>query len=144
MITPIAFFGGNLGGGEMVLLFVIALLLFGAKNLPKIARNLGRSMEEFRRAAREVKDEVMRADQEYSSPPPQRLTGGEPRAAKNDEPDGAPGETPGGATDGATGGMPGDATSSTPVSEPGEAPGSASGDAPGEGMSGEGERHENG
>ncbi len=55
-------FGGMTGGGEILLVLVIALLLFGSKNLPKIARSIGRSMEEFRRAAKDVTDEVMRSD----------------------------------------------------------------------------------
>ena len=53
----------NIGGTEVILILVVALLLFGAKNLPKIARSMGKSVEEFRRAAREVSREVMMADQ---------------------------------------------------------------------------------
>jgi len=60
-MTPIlGFIGGSLGTGELVLIFVVVLLLFGSKNLPKIARGLGRALEEFRRAAREVSSEIMR------------------------------------------------------------------------------------
>ena len=68
----------NIGGTEVFLILVVALLLFGAKNLPKIARGLGKSVEEFRRAAREVSHEVMTADQADDTPPPQpkQITGG--------------------------------------------------------------------
>ncbi len=52
------------GISELLLIFTALLLLFGAKNLPKIARNLGKSMETFRRSAREVTDEVMYSDVE--------------------------------------------------------------------------------
>jgi sec-independent protein translocase protein TatA len=38
----------NVGGGEIVLLLLLALLLFGAKRLPEIGRSLGRGMREFK------------------------------------------------------------------------------------------------
>ena len=44
---------------EILLVLVVALMLFGAKRLPEIARTLGKTMEEFRRAARDVTDEIM-------------------------------------------------------------------------------------
>lgn len=60
--------------GELLLIFVVLLLLFGAKNLPGIARTLGRTLEEFRRAARDVTDELMHSDEkaeEDTSPEPE-------------------------------------------------------------------------
>ncbi len=62
-LMPLAFFGASLGGGEMFLVLAVALLLFGSKNLPKVARSLGKAMEEFRRAAREVSNEVLHGDE---------------------------------------------------------------------------------
>jgi sec-independent protein translocase protein TatA len=59
---PIAFLGGSMSGGEILLIMVALLMLFGSKNLPSIARNIGKSMETFRKASREVTDEIMRAD----------------------------------------------------------------------------------
>ena len=38
----------NIGTGEIVLLLLLALLLFGAKRLPEIGRSLGRGMREFK------------------------------------------------------------------------------------------------
>ena len=64
---PVAFFGGSPGPGELMIIFTVALLLFGSKNLPKIARGLGRVLEEFRRAARQVSDELTKADHEPPS-----------------------------------------------------------------------------
>ena len=55
--------GGSFGSGEVLLIFVVVLLLFGSKNLPTIARSLGKALEEFRRAARDVSDEIVRGDQ---------------------------------------------------------------------------------
>ena len=58
----VALLGGGLGGGEILLILAVALLLFDSKNLPKIARGLGNAMEEFRRASRQVTQELMRED----------------------------------------------------------------------------------
>jgi sec-independent protein translocase protein TatA len=38
----------NIGAGEIILLLLLALLLFGAKRLPEIGRSLGRGMREFK------------------------------------------------------------------------------------------------
>ncbi|HOW98541.1 MAG TPA: twin-arginine translocase TatA/TatE family subunit [Kiritimatiellia bacterium] len=65
-----AFLAGNTGGGEILLVFVVALVLFGSKRLPGLARSLGRAIEEFRRAARDVSDEIQRASDEPPAPPP--------------------------------------------------------------------------
>ena len=70
-MNTIALFGGGLGGGEIVIILAVALLLFGSKNLPKVARSLGRAMEEFRRATRQVSNELM-TSAEDSDPPRQR------------------------------------------------------------------------
>ena len=45
----------SVGGGEMVALVLLALLLFGPKELPKIARTIGKAMTEFRRAQNDLK-----------------------------------------------------------------------------------------
>jgi sec-independent protein translocase protein TatA len=58
-----------MSGGEILLVMVALLLLFGSKNLPGIARNIGKSIESFRRASREVTDEIMRADLDRDPPP---------------------------------------------------------------------------
>ncbi len=46
------------GGWEWIVIFLVILLLFGAKRLPDLARGLGRGISEFRKAAREVSDEL--------------------------------------------------------------------------------------
>src|ERR1700757_2463134 len=45
----------DIGLQELVLIFVIALLVFGPKNLPQLGRALGRAMREFRRASDEFR-----------------------------------------------------------------------------------------
>ena len=41
---------GNLGGPDLLIILLIVLVLFGAKKLPDLARSLGQSMNEFRKA----------------------------------------------------------------------------------------------
>src|SRR5215475_12047094 len=48
----------NLGFSEMVFLFVLALLIFGPKKLPEIGRQIGRFMNEFKRASNEFKAQI--------------------------------------------------------------------------------------
>lgn len=59
----------GVGGGELLLVMVVALMLFGSKNLPKIARSFGRTTEQMRRAVQEVKSEIMRAELNEAKPP---------------------------------------------------------------------------
>jgi sec-independent protein translocase protein TatA len=66
-LLVLSFFSISPGGGELILVLLVVLLLFGAKNVPKIARSMGKAMEEFRRAAREVHDEIMHSDTESTS-----------------------------------------------------------------------------
>lgn len=47
---------GPLGWQEMIVIFVLALLLFGPKKLPELGKNLAKAMGEFRRASNELKD----------------------------------------------------------------------------------------
>lgn len=49
---------GPLGGPEIALIFLIMLLLFGAKKLPQLARGIGKSMGEFKKAREEFEDEI--------------------------------------------------------------------------------------
>jgi len=46
---------GPLGPEELVAIFILALLLFGPKELPKLGRTIGKAMTEFRRAQSELK-----------------------------------------------------------------------------------------
>lgn len=62
----------NIGNTELVIILVIILLLFGAKKLPELARGLGKSMQEFKKATREVEDNFRDAmnDEEVKKPAP--------------------------------------------------------------------------
>ena len=48
----------DIGLQELVLIFVIALLVFGPKNLPQLGRSLGRAMREFKRASDEFRTTI--------------------------------------------------------------------------------------
>lgn len=53
----------NLAGPEGLLIFLIVLLLFGAKKLPELARGLGQAVKEFSKAKEDVNTEISRATQ---------------------------------------------------------------------------------
>ena len=66
MNSTLAFLG-TLGTQEMVLIFLILLLLFGAKKLPQLARGIGKSVGEFRKAREEFEDEIRKGGEEYEN-----------------------------------------------------------------------------
>jgi len=51
----------NLGATEIFFIFLIFLLLFGAKKLPDLARGVGKAMKEFKNATREVEEDIKSA-----------------------------------------------------------------------------------
>lgn len=53
---------GNLGGGEIILILLVILVLFGAKKIPELAQGLGKGMKEFKKALKDVEDEVKPTD----------------------------------------------------------------------------------
>jgi sec-independent protein translocase protein TatA len=53
MITLSPFLAAFLGGQELLIILVIILILFGGAKLPALARGLGQSMKEFKKAAKE-------------------------------------------------------------------------------------------
>ena len=67
----------NLGGGEIILILALVLILFGAKKLPELAKGLGTGIKEFKKATREVTEEVSHAMDE-TPPPPKRLAANPP------------------------------------------------------------------
>ncbi|RKZ27159.1 twin-arginine translocase TatA/TatE family subunit, partial [bacterium] len=44
----------GIGWGELILIFLVILLLFGAKKLPEIGRALGKGIREFKRSIKEI------------------------------------------------------------------------------------------
>lgn len=54
----------NFGMGELVVILLIVLILFGASKVPEIARALGKSIAEFKKAGKEAQDNVQEIVQE--------------------------------------------------------------------------------
>jgi TatA/E family protein of Tat protein translocase len=79
----------GIGMPELIVVFVIALLVFGPKELPKIGKTIGKAMGEFRRASDELRDGIQREidaaehETQVSSPtsPEPAPVGSEPLAA---------------------------------------------------------------
>lgn len=49
------------GGGQILLILAVVLVLFGAKKIPELAKGLGMGIKEFKKATREVTDEIQNA-----------------------------------------------------------------------------------
>lgn len=82
---PLGFFSGAPGAGELVVVFVVILILFGPRRLPEVARTIGKILAHLRRASYEFRDQVMSIDtpRAYDVPPDPDA----PDAAHCDRPD---------------------------------------------------------
>lgn len=67
-LLPLALFG-DVGGGEMLVVLAAILLLFGGKRLPSIARTVGKTLSDLRRASQDFKDQVLHADETLDGKP---------------------------------------------------------------------------
>ena len=75
---------GSIGMPELIIIFVIALIIFGPRKLPELGRSLGKSLAEFKRASNELKSTLeeeirleeqrttLEAAQGRAAPPPRR------------------------------------------------------------------------
>ncbi len=59
---------GNIGTGEILLIILFILIFFGAKKIPELAQGLGKGIREFRKAAREVQDDVEKEVKKIDEP----------------------------------------------------------------------------
>ncbi|HEX5399009.1 MAG TPA: twin-arginine translocase TatA/TatE family subunit [Verrucomicrobiae bacterium] len=62
-------FAAWLGGWEWVIVILAVLLLFGAKKIPELARGLGTGIKEFKKATREVTEEIQNATDDKPAKP---------------------------------------------------------------------------
>ncbi len=85
MKTPMAFMAGGFGWGEMIVVVLVVLLLFGAKRVPDLARSLGRSLSEFKKGREEGARDVSGAP---AQTPPQ-ASSSETASGKTSSADGA-------------------------------------------------------
>ncbi len=56
----------GLGMQELVVIFLIVFLLFGAKNLPEIAKGVGKGIKEFKNALRSMRDDAAETKEDKS------------------------------------------------------------------------------
>ena len=49
---------GNFGTTEILLIVLVILIFFGAKKIPELAQGLGKGIREFRKAAKEVSEDI--------------------------------------------------------------------------------------
>jgi sec-independent protein translocase protein TatA len=79
---------GPIGLPELVIIFVVALIIFGPRKLPELGRSLGKSIQEFKRASNELRstlDEEIRLEDRRSAvaaattaPPPSDVVSHQP------------------------------------------------------------------
>jgi len=61
---------GSIGMPELIIIFVIALIIFGPRKLPELGKSLGRSLSEFRRASNELRstlDDEIRLEEQKNA-----------------------------------------------------------------------------
>jgi sec-independent protein translocase protein TatA len=81
---------GSIGMPELIIIFVIALIIFGPRKLPELGRSLGKSLAEFKKASNELRstlEEEIRVEEQKAKVEPPK--GSEPpmaSAPRNDEP----------------------------------------------------------
>jgi len=66
---------GSIGMPELIIIFMIALIIFGPRKLPELGRSLGKSLGEFKRASNELRntlDEEIRLEEQRAAEPVRR------------------------------------------------------------------------
>jgi sec-independent protein translocase protein TatA len=86
---------GSIGMQELIIIFVIALIIFGPRKLPELGRSLGKSLAEFKRASNDLRntlEEEIRIDEQRSvqAPKPAPVQETEAPVAPHAADDGTP------------------------------------------------------
>ncbi|PKL83743.1 MAG: twin-arginine translocase TatA/TatE family subunit [Ignavibacteriae bacterium HGW-Ignavibacteriae-3] len=58
---------GNLGAGEILLIVLVILILFGSKKIPDLAQGIGKGMREFKKALNDVQEDIKISDKSDSN-----------------------------------------------------------------------------
>jgi sec-independent protein translocase protein TatA len=54
----------NVGMGELLVILLVVLLLFGSKKIPEIAQGLGKGIREFKKSIKDVEEQITTPDKE--------------------------------------------------------------------------------
>jgi sec-independent protein translocase protein TatA len=76
----------GLGAPELVVIFIIALIVFGPKKLPELGKSLGKGLAEFKRASNELQrtlEEEVRLDEQKQRPPTPLQIGASPETIQS-------------------------------------------------------------
>jgi Tat protein translocase TatB subunit len=84
----------GIGMTELMVIFVIGLIVLGPKKLPELARTLGKSLAEFRRASNDLRREFMSATEDAQITPPVLAPRTTPPAAPPATPPSTPAASP--------------------------------------------------
>jgi len=68
-LNPLLALLPDFGGGELMLILLVVLLLFGGDKMPQLAKSIGKSLREFKKAANDVEQEIKRAIDEVPDTP---------------------------------------------------------------------------
>jgi len=63
-VFPVALLAGSPGIGEIIVIFLVVLVLFGPRRLPEIARMIGKTLHELRKASEDFKEQILAIDVE--------------------------------------------------------------------------------
>ena len=75
---------GSIGMPELIIIFVIALIIFGPRKLPELGRSLGKSLAEFKKASNELKstlEEEIRLEEQRTAFEASKAANAAPAAA---------------------------------------------------------------
>ncbi len=61
MLNSIFLLFGNLGTGELIVIVLVILLLFGGKKIPELMKGIGKGVKSFKQGLNEVEDEIKKA-----------------------------------------------------------------------------------
>jgi sec-independent protein translocase protein TatA len=64
----------NIGFGELLLILVVVLVLFGAKKIPELAKGLGKGISEFKKGLKDVEDEIKSSDEKDNKSETKQIT----------------------------------------------------------------------
>jgi len=64
----------NIGFGELLIILVVVLVLFGAKRIPELAKGLGKGISEFKKGLKDVEEEINSNDSKETKTETKQIT----------------------------------------------------------------------